>query len=95
MTATATPTRPTRTCYRARYHAADDCVELHESVMAADTNCSSAMPDVTGTNFILATDLSGPLAISQIPTNGAIMPLGTNTMIIAVTDLYSNTKRNQ
>ena len=60
-------------------------------VVAAGTNCSAQMPDVTGTNFILATDLSGPLAFSQIPTNGAIMPLGTNTVIIAVTDLYSNT----
>ena len=60
-------------------------------VVAAGTNCSAQMPDMTGTNFILATDLSGPLAFSQIPTNGAIMPLGTNTVIIAVKDLYSNT----
>src|ERR1035437_8354343 len=26
-------------------------------VLAAGTNCNAAMPDVTGTNFILATDL--------------------------------------
>jgi hypothetical protein len=60
-------------------------------VVAANTNCSATMPDVTGTNFILATDLSEPLAISQYPTNGAVLPLGTNMVVIAVSDFYNNT----
>ena len=59
-------------------------------VLAADTNCGAAMPDVTGTNYIFATDLSGPPAISQIPTNGADLSVGTNVVVIAVSDLYSN-----
>ena len=60
-------------------------------VLAADTNCSAAMPDVTGTNFILATDLSGALTISQTPTNNSILPLGTNTVVITVADASGNT----
>ena len=59
-------------------------------VLAANTNCSAAMPDVTGTNFILATDLSGALTISQIPTNTAILPLGTNVVVITVEDSSGN-----
>ena len=60
-------------------------------VLALDTNCSAAMPDVMGTNFILATDLSGAVAISQTPTNTAILQLGTNVVVIVVTDASGNT----
>jgi len=60
-------------------------------VLAADSNCVAALPDLTGTNFILAADLSGPLANSQDPTNGAILPMGTNVVVIAVADAFGNT----
>ena len=60
-------------------------------VLAADTNCSAAMPDVTGTNFILASDLSAPLSISQCPTNTTVLLLGTNVVVIAVADAFGNT----
>ncbi len=60
-------------------------------VLAADSNCSATMPDVTGTNFILAADLSGVAAISQTPTNGAVLFLGTNWVVLAVPDVFSNT----
>ncbi|HEY5232393.1 MAG TPA: immunoglobulin-like domain-containing protein, partial [Verrucomicrobiae bacterium] len=59
-------------------------------VLAADTNCSAAMPDVTGTNYILATDLSGALTISQEPTNSFILPIGTNIVVITVADASGN-----
>ncbi len=59
-------------------------------VLAADTNCSAKMPDVTGTNYILATDLSGAPAISQTPTNHFILQLGTNTVVITVADASGN-----
>ena len=59
-------------------------------VLAADTNCSAAMPDVTGTNYILATDLSGTLTITQVPTNNAALPLGTNVVLITVADASGN-----
>jgi subtilase family serine protease len=60
-------------------------------VLAADTNCTAPMPDVTGTNYIIATDLSEPLTISQNPTNNSILLLGTNAVVIAVSDAYGNT----
>jgi len=59
-------------------------------VFAANTNCSLPMPDVTGTNFILATDLSEPLTISQSPTNNYLLPLGTNSIVITVKDTAGN-----
>jgi len=58
--------------------------------LAADTNCSAPMPDVTGTNFILATDLSGALTISQSPTDNVALPLGTNLVVITARDVSGN-----
>ena len=60
-------------------------------VLAADTNCTAVMPEVTGTNFIEATDLSGTLTFSQVPTNNAVLPLGTNLVVISVQDASGNT----
>jgi hypothetical protein len=60
------------------------------SVLALDTNCSALMPDVTGTNFILASDLSGAVTILQTPTNGFSLPLGTNLVVITVADAFGN-----
>ena len=60
-------------------------------VLAANSNCVAPMPDVIGTNYVLATDLSPPLSVSQSPTNNFILPLGTNTVVIAVADAYGNT----
>ena len=59
-------------------------------VLAADANCSATMTDVTGTNFILASDLSGALTISQSPTNHSILTLGTNLVVITVQDASTN-----
>ncbi|MEI7534134.1 MAG: immunoglobulin domain-containing protein [Verrucomicrobiae bacterium] len=60
-------------------------------VFAADTNCGAPMPDVTGTNFIIATDASGALTLSQSPTNNFLLPLGTNTVVITIADASGNT----
>jgi len=61
-------------------------------VLSADTNCSALMPDVTGTNYIIASDAcSGTnLVITQVPTNNAVLPEGTNTVIIKVADQSGN-----
>jgi subtilase family serine protease len=59
-------------------------------VMAADTNCSALLPDVTGTNYILATDVSGALTITQTPTNHASLLLGSNTVILTIQDASAN-----
>ena len=59
-------------------------------VLAADANCSALMTNVTGTNFILATDLSGALAITQSPTNNAVLLIGTNLVVLTVADASGN-----
>ena len=60
--------------------------------LSLDTNCSVLMPDVTGTNYILAADAcSGILVITQIPTNNAVLALGTNQVVLAVNDGNGNT----
>ncbi len=59
-------------------------------VLAADSNCAAVMPDVTGTNYILATDLSGTLTITQSPTTNAGLSVGTNIVVITVADAADN-----
>jgi subtilase family serine protease len=59
--------------------------------LAADTNCSVPTPDVTGTNFILARDLSSPLTFSQSPVAGTLLSVGTNWIVNVVADPYGNT----
>jgi hypothetical protein len=58
--------------------------------LAADTSCGAQIPDVTGTNFILASDLSGALTISQSPADGTVLLMGTNIAVITVADVYGN-----
>jgi hypothetical protein len=60
-------------------------------VLATDTNCVAPMPVVTGTNFIVANDLSGALTITQNPTNNFVLPLGTNVVVLTVADASGNT----
>jgi hypothetical protein len=60
-------------------------------VLSLNESCSAVMPDVTGTNFILATDFSGPLQFAQSPTNNSVLVLGTNVVIISVSDAFGNT----
>jgi hypothetical protein len=58
--------------------------------LSLDTNCAADMPDVTGTNFILASDFSGALTVTQTPTNTTPLSLGTNRVIVTVTDASGN-----
>jgi autotransporter-associated beta strand protein len=62
-------------------------------VLSVGINCSALMPDVTGTNYIVASDAcsGSSLTITQTPTNNTVLPLGTNTVVIAVADLSGNT----
>ena len=59
----------------------------------AASNCSVIMPDVTGTNAVLANDAcSSTLIITQTPTNGVSLAAGTtNQVILAVADSSGNT----
>jgi Subtilase family/Domain of unknown function (DUF5011)/Bacterial Ig-like domain (group 3)/Immunoglobulin I-set domain len=59
-------------------------------VYAANSNCVALMPNVTGTNFVLATDLSGSVTVTQSPTNNATLPLGTNLVVLTAADPSGN-----
>jgi hypothetical protein len=59
-------------------------------LLVAGTNSAVPMPDVTGTNFILATDLSGAVVVTQTPTNNTLLPLGTNVVLLTATDASGN-----
>ena len=60
--------------------------------LSADAGCQALMPDVTGTNYILASDAcSDSLTITQTPTNNSILALGTNEVVIVVADSTGNT----
>ena len=56
-------------------------------------SCQTNMIDVTGTNYVQAWDsCSGTnLIITQEPTNGAVLPIGSNEVVIAVADQAGNT----
>ncbi len=59
--------------------------------LSADTNCQALMPDVTGTNYILATNAySSVLTITQTPATNAVLSLGTNEVMLAVADGNGN-----
>jgi hypothetical protein len=61
-------------------------------VLNADSNCQAALPDLTGSNYLVALDAcSGTnLTITQIPTNGTLLALGTNTLVLTVADMVGN-----
>ena len=59
-------------------------------IVAANSNCVALLTNVTGTNFIVATDASGALTITQSPTNNAPLAPGTNVVVITVADASNN-----
>jgi len=59
-------------------------------MVAANSNCVALLTNMTGTNFILATDLSGSVTITQSPTNNATLQLGTNPVVLTVADASGN-----
>ena len=85
----------TRTVYIVEGTNVAGCVAITNSftllVTNADANCEAFMPDVTGTNYIQATDgCSDTLTITQDPTNNAPLALGANEVVIVVTDGSNN-----
>jgi hypothetical protein len=63
---------------------------LTNLVLSADSNCVALLPDLTGTNAMLASDLSGSVTITQSPTNQAALSLGTNLVVLTAADPSGN-----
>ena len=59
--------------------------------LSANGSCQALMPDVTGTDYILAEDVCGAITIAQTPTNNALLNLGPNEVVLAVADAAGNT----
>jgi len=60
-------------------------------VVAADTNCQGVLPDLTGTNYILAVDNSGSVTVTQSVAVGTVLDLGMNEVVLGVVDAVGNT----
>ncbi|HVM47826.1 MAG TPA: immunoglobulin domain-containing protein, partial [Candidatus Acidoferrum sp.] len=53
-------------------------------------NCQALLPDLTTTNYIIASDNCSGVSISQAPSAGTAIPVGTNTVLLTVSDASSN-----
>lgn len=58
--------------------------------LAASNDCHITLPDLTGTNYIIAVDSCSSVTITQSPLAGAILGLGTNQLILTASDTNGN-----
>ena len=59
-------------------------------VMAAETNCQALMPDLTGTNYLLAVDNCSSVTVTQSVATNTLLGLGTNEVVLGVLDTAGN-----
>ncbi len=57
----------------------------------ASSNCQAALPDLTGTNYIVALDSCSSVTVTQRPPAGALLPVGTNLVVLTASDVSGNT----
>ena len=63
---------------------------LTNLVVAAGTNCHAFMPDVTGTNYILAVDNCSSVTVTQSVLTNAVLSLGANEVVLGAFDDAGN-----
>ena len=61
-----------------------------EVTLSFDANCRALLPNLTTTNYIVASDNCSAVSITQVPLAGTAMPVGTNTVVLTVSDASSN-----
>jgi len=59
-------------------------------VVVASTNCQALMPDITDTNYFLATDDCSPVIVTQSVAANTVLAAGTNEVVLAAFDLSGN-----
>jgi hypothetical protein len=59
---------------------------LTNLVLAADTNCQALLPDLTGTNYIIATSLSGSVTVTQSVAADTLLGLGAVEVVLGAFD---------
>ena len=63
---------------------------LTNAVLTANSNCQTPMPDLTGTNYILAVDNGGSVTVTQSVATNTLLALGTNWVVLAALDAATN-----
>jgi hypothetical protein len=59
-------------------------------VLQADTNCQALMPDITGTNYLLAVDNCSSVTVTQSVATNTVLSVGSNQVVLAVSDAAGN-----
>src|SRR5205823_6591349 len=59
-------------------------------MLAASSNCSAILPDLTDTNYILAVDNCSSVTVTQSPPAGSVLVLGTNQVVLTAFDTSGN-----
>ena len=61
------------------------------TLSATSTNCQALLPDLTGTNYIIAVDsCSSSVTVTQNPPANTWLPLGTNQVVFTAFDPSGN-----
>ena len=61
-----------------------------ELTLVIDTNCQAILPDLTSTNYIIASDNCSAVSVAQSPPAHTALPVGTNIVLLTVSDGASN-----
>ena len=61
-----------------------------EITVGFETNCQALLPDLTTTNYIIASDNCSAVTIVQVPPALTALPVGTNVVVLTVSDAPSN-----
>ena len=61
-----------------------------ELTLDFDTNCQALLPDLTSTNYIVASDNCSSVSVTQTPLAHTVLPAGTNTVLLTVSDSAGN-----
>ena len=58
--------------------------------LSAGANCQALLPDVTGTNYLVALDTCSSVTVTQMPSAGTLLSLGTNELVLTAFDASGN-----
>jgi hypothetical protein len=62
--------------------------------LSAGSNCQTSLPDLTGTNYIIAVDSCSSVTVTQSPPAGTLLPLGVTTVVLTAFDTSGNSARS-
>lgn len=63
---------------------------VSEVTVLFDADCQALLPDLTGTNYITASDNCSSVTVAQTPSAQTVLATGTNTVVLTVSDNATN-----